>query len=205
MEEKNRAVLLQALSELPQYAPPASLWKSIESEMAFYEREAALRRSVRRLPQYAPPPQVWENIEAEIRRPGLPRIAHRRLLYYRAAAAAALLLGIFGSIWLYQKQQQPQILYTFATETSTTPFIPVALPEDEAAIEEIGAVFTSLQAQYPLPDGARLISELEELNEASQELRITMKKYGFDEHLAQELTRVELQRNQIIQQMAMNL
>jgi hypothetical protein len=67
---------------------------------------------------------------------------------------------------------------------------------------EVGRAFVSYHRQYHDPQGEELIGSLKELDAASQELRKVLQIYGFDEQIAQELTRVELQRNQVVRKMA---
>jgi len=203
MQEKNRSTLLRSIGGLPAHRPPGSLWESIAAEMDFYDRETALRRAARRLPEYAPPPQVWARIQS-----GLSQPAHRftRLQGYRWAAAAALLIAVSAGIWRFAGAgQAPQVQYTYAIEPALTPFVPVAIPEDEAAIEAVGDAFSKQQAIFQYPDGAHLVGELKQLNEAGAELRSVLETYGFDEQLALELTKVEIQRNQVIQKMSWRL
>lgn len=200
MEEKNRDALLRAISELPVHRPPSAIWDGIHAEMDFYERESALRRALRRLPEYAPPPKVWGQIEGALHKPiiRLPRLS----TLARTAAAVILLAGIPAALWFSgAKQESERVQYAYAVEKASVPFIPVALPEDEAAIEEVGEIFSRQHAVFQFPEGARLIGELKELNEAGEELRTVLENYGFDETLSLELTKVELQRNQVIQKM----
>ncbi|MFZ4426713.1 MAG: hypothetical protein ACOYOO_06110 [Saprospiraceae bacterium] len=203
MQEKNRSTLLRSISGLPAHRPPGSLWSGIVAEMDFHDRETALRRSVRRLPEYAPPPQVWARIQSGLVPPA------RRLLPAQAlrwAAAAALLVATSAGIWRFTGGGQAvKVQYTYAAESALTPFVPVAIPEDEAAIESVGDAFSRQQALFQYPDGARLVGELKELNEAGAELRAVLETYGFDEQLALELTKVEIQRNQVIQKMTLRL
>ncbi len=199
MEEKNRDTLLRAIAELPEHRPPSAIWDGINAEMDFYERESALRRALRRLPEYAPPPKVWGQIEGSLHRPilRLPRLSPLS----RAIAATVLIGSIAAVIRFSGKEVAPKVQYTYAVEKAQMPFIPVALPEDEAAIGEVGEIFSRQHAVFQYPEGTRLLGELKELNEAGEELRSVLDAYGFDEQLALELTKVELQRNQVIQKM----
>jgi len=197
MEEKNRDTLLRAISELPVHRPPSANWDGIRAEMDFYERESALRRALRRLPEYAPPPKVWGQIEGALHK---PIIRLPRLSTLSRAAAIILLAGIPAVLWYSgAKHESERVQYAYAVEKASVPFIPVAVPEDEAAIEEVGEIFSRQHAVFQFPEGARLIGELKELNEAGEELRTVLENYGFDETLSLELTKVELQRNQVIQ------
>lgn len=199
MEEKNKDTLLRAISELPVHRPPSAVWDGIHAEMDFHERESALRRALRRLPEYAPPPKVWGQIERSLGRSvlKLPRLSP----WVRAIAAAVLIGGVAALLRFSTSDRASQVQYAYAVETASVPFLPVALPEDEVAIGEVGEIFSRQHAIFQYPEGARLLGELKELNEAGEELREVLDTYGFDEGLALELTKVELQRNQVIQKM----
>lgn len=199
MEEKNKESLLRAISELPVHRPPSAVWDGINAEMDFHERESVLRRALRRLPEYAPPPKVWTQIEGSLSRPvlKLPRLSPLT----RAIAATILIGGFAALLRFLGTDPASKVQYAFAVETAQVPFLPVALPEDEAAIGEVGEFFSRQHAVFQYPEGARLLGELKELNEAGEELRKVLDNYGFDEALALELTKVELQRNQVIQKM----
>ena len=196
MQEKNHPTLQQALRSLPEYQAQPRLWQAIASELEFREKEAALQRALRRLPAYEPPPSVWEGVLVELK----PR--RIRPLYYWTAAAA-LALALFAGTRAYQLIQKPDVRYLAQTEAAvTTPFSTEIPEQDESAILEVGQAFASYHQQYRDPQGEELIGSLKELDAASQELRKVLQTYGFDEQLAQELTRVELQRNQVIRKMA---
>ena len=94
MIERNSSTLKHAIQNLREYAPPENSWNAIESEMAFFEREAALRRAARRLPEYAPPPSVWESISRAWLFP-LLRLPSLRSRCYRWFVAATLLLEVY--------------------------------------------------------------------------------------------------------------
>jgi len=196
MRENNHSTLRQAIQSLPEYQAQPRLWDAISSELAFREKEAALQRALRRLPEYEPPPSVWDAVSRELK----PR--RIRPLYYWSAAAA-LALALFAGARAYQLSQQPQVRYLARTEpTLTVPFSTELPEQDESAMLEVGSAFASYHRQYHDPQGEELIGSLKELDAASQELRKVLQTYGFDERIAQELTRVELQRNQVVRKMA---
>jgi hypothetical protein len=196
MREKNHPTLQQAIQSLPEYQAKPPLWEAISSELAFRENEATLQRALRRLPEYEPPPSVWDAVSRELK----PRRI-RPLHYWTAAAALAL--ALFAGTRAYQLSREPQVQYLAQTEPAvTTPFSTELPEQDESAILEVGQAFASYHRQYRDPQGEELIGSLNELEAASQELRKVLQTYGFDEQIAQELTRVELQRNQVIRKMA---
>ncbi|MBK7474767.1 MAG: hypothetical protein IPI11_01640 [Haliscomenobacter sp.] len=177
------------------------MWNTIESEMAFYEREAALRRAARRLPEYAPPPSVWENISQEIHQPVLRKV-YAKMRPYRWAAAATLLLAVYSAMFLYEQTGKPKIEYLVSAETGHLGTNASMSPQDEEAIEEVQALFVQYHQQYNDPQGHELLAELNELNAACEELRDVIDTYGFDKNLAQELTKAELERSGVVRKMA---
>lgn len=192
--------LHQALHTLPDVIPPADLWDAISAELTFREKEAALHRTIRRLPQYEPPPIVWKEIQTTLTQSRLQRTLHA-LKPYRWAAAAAL-IGVTAGLAYLGNTSQTAVTFLASTEQAPAGYSIEINDQDQDAIREIGAAFTAYHNQYNDPQGEELIQELNELESASKELRQVLRDYGFDDKLAQELTRVELQRDQVIRKMA---
>ncbi|MBP9077273.1 MAG: hypothetical protein KBG02_10475 [Haliscomenobacter sp.] len=201
MIERNSSTLKHAIQNLREYAPPENSWNAIESEMAFFEREAALRRAARRLPEYAPPPSVWESISQEIHQPVLRKV-YARIRPYRWAAAATLLLAVYSAMFLYEQQGKPKVEYLVSAETGSLGPNASLPPQDEEAIQEVQSLFVQYHQQYNDAQGNELLAELNELNAACEELRDVLDKYGFDKDLAQELTKAELERTGVVRKMA---
>lgn len=198
--QQKEAALRQAVQVLPELTPPTPLWDAISAELTFREKEAALHRALRRLPEYEPPPAVWQEVNASLNQSPL-RKTLRFLKPYRWAAAAAV-IGISAGIAYLGNQSQTTITYLTSTEQAPAGYSLEMADQDQDAIHEIGSAFTAYHNQYNDPQGEELIKELNELESASKELRQVLRDYGFDEKLAQELTRVELQRDQVVRKMA---
>ncbi len=201
MIERNHSTLKNAIQNLPGFAPPENLWPAVESELTFYEKEAALRRAARRLPEYAPPPSVWENIHREVHQPKWRKL-YAAVRPYRWAAAATLLFAVYSAMFLYEQQRKPKIEYLTTTEKGSLGTPSILPPQDEGAMDEVQSMFVQYHQQYKDPDGDKLISDLKELNAACEELRNVLDKYGFDQTLAQELTKAELERTGVVRKMA---
>ena len=67
MAEHNRHTLENALQQLPQYDPPASLWSQIEAVLEENGAATGLSDALKQLPAYPPPPQVWQAVEQALR------------------------------------------------------------------------------------------------------------------------------------------
>ncbi|HKK79176.1 MAG TPA: hypothetical protein VJ933_06085 [Phaeodactylibacter sp.] len=63
MAEHNRHTLENALQQLPQHQPPATLWPQIEAVLEADRSAKGLDEALERLPVYQPPPQVWQAVE----------------------------------------------------------------------------------------------------------------------------------------------
>ncbi len=98
-------VLQNALSRLPQYAPPAGLWEALEAAL---DAEQHLSGAVRELPVYTPPETIWANIETKLEQAPKQRRTIRAILSMRVLLAAASLLLLLAAVrWIIRPAALP--------------------------------------------------------------------------------------------------
>ncbi|GJM32555.1 MAG: hypothetical protein DHS20C18_15560 [Saprospiraceae bacterium] len=191
--EKNKKTLTAALKKLPQYTPPETVWQHIDQEITY-------RQNLDQLPQYTPPASVWNAIEADLAR---PRVKTFRFPIRKVIAYAALVCGVaLGWYWL-GLDKAANVEITYSEEQYQAVLLAQDWDEDEAAIEIVVKEFdhkSRLEGDVTNPNSLKV--ELQELNEAKEELEQLMKRYGQDAAMVSEISKIELERTSVIKQMA---
>lgn len=194
--EQNHNTLRSAIQRLSQHEPSQTLWQTIENQL---ESDLVFENTIQALPTYAPPAAVWNQIESDLKKPRTFYLNKRFQVIGMAAIAVGLTIGTY--FWLQQTPEpteKVQIIYAEAeTATNATK---ADWDEDDAEITEIASTY----AQQPtfVTSDKSLLSELEELNQAKEEIKIMLKKYGKDSDLIRTIADIERQRSTIVKRMA---
>ncbi len=210
MKEKNREMLRGALSRLPQYAPPAGLWAGVRRQL-----EPGLAD---RLPSYQPPPEVWNELSAHLqmqqegdgaqvralagKEQQSPR--SRSLRRYRplrwVAVAAGFLLLLTAAYQLLADEAGPTVSYAYQREAA-----PTATARDwEDDESSFTAVLNELEHRNE-PELNTLRMELDELTEASQEVKAMLVAYGDDPQVVRQLAAIERDRSDVYRRIIVRL
>ena len=218
--EKNRKILDEALQQLRSYTPDEKVWESVQSKLA----EVAMGDGLAKLKSIEPPQQIWDAVANELDKqekihqlteftPGdeiwnridatlnAEEAKARRQIIYRwttllAAAGVAIVLAYFLII---PNQQKTNISYSeevIKTENSGH------WQEDDT---EISNLLTALCAANPVacnqPDFKAKQEELDYLNEKKSEILERLNAYDQNKDLQILLTKIELEKNEIVKQM----
>lgn len=202
MKEVNRTNLQRAIQELPTYEPPEGIWQHISGELDREASERPLREAIGQLRTYQPPGFVWEGIEKSLSEP-VPAPGKIRPLYPRIAAAAAAVLLILAAVRFWPEQtDRPQVVYTVEETSTPAPMLVADWDADEDLISDLIDRFDSSPKAAHSAGYESLKEELEELNEAKEELEMIMQKYGQDAGTVEQLKEIELERTDVIKEMA---
>lgn len=92
--EQNRENLQQAISQLPEYQPPAGVWDNIAEQLDF---DQTLEKPLQELPVYTPPAEIWDSLAARMEQATelAPR-AGIRPAYKWLVALLLMALGLWG-------------------------------------------------------------------------------------------------------------
>lgn len=203
MQELNREILQEAISKLPKYEAPPSIWSNIEEALIAEEQDQQITATIPQLPSYKAPASIWENIESTLDK--APVSGNRPTLFIRLGrlAVAASFLGF--AIWIGWQQFAPSqedyaIVYT---EEEVSDFnYELNLEEDEAAFSTMLTHFkTSIVAQQH-EEYNTLLAEYEELNDAKKELTEMIDNYGKDPNIISQISDLEHERTKVIKKMA---
>ena len=197
--DKNKHILGEAIRNLPQYQPPADLWRKIECGLEEDRQDGQWRRRIKELPQYEAPALIWEQIAEEL--PGeQKKVAHRKIirLWPRLAAVAAVLVLLLAGAW-WQFGQTEKVQLAFSQEMTSEAQLIEDWDQDEAEIESVMQLAANSPMENPL-DFERLKQDLEELNAAKAELLQLMEAYGKDPKVMREIGEIERQRSAVIKQ-----
>ncbi|MBU6341792.1 MAG: hypothetical protein KGS48_09885 [Bacteroidetes bacterium] len=194
MEEQNRQQLQDALSQLPQYEPPAHIWNELENALETRER-------LTQLPDYQAPDAVWTNIETRLPRI-TPKSGATRRLRFLQLAVAALWIGVIGitAWWMFEIPDQDQTIAQTQEIADPNLFETVQAPED-SAFAIVDKLCENRISACETPAFSALKSELEELSDAKERLRSALGNFNDDPALTEQLVRIELERSAILKQM----
>jgi hypothetical protein len=200
MQEKNKHILQEAIQKLPLYEPEALVWLAIDAELDVFEKENDLQNAINELPVYSPSPSLWENIEGEL---DTDFIKAGRLVWLKriSSVAAAIAFLIIGNLMLKQNSDQEKIIFFYSQETVDTDIIKQDWDEDDDAFKMVLAFCETKNIVCEMPEFIVLKSELEELNEAREELKKALDSYGTDAGLVAQLTRIEHDRSDVLKKM----
>ncbi|HZK08975.1 MAG TPA: hypothetical protein VFC92_12365 [Bacteroidales bacterium] len=218
--EKNRKILDEALQQLRSYTPDEKVWEAVQSQLA----EATIAEGLSKLKSIVPPQKVWNAIANELDKhekigqlkeftPGdeiwnridatlnVEEAKSRKLIIFRwttllAAAGVAIIMAYF---LLFPNQQKSNISYS---EEVIKIEKPGHWQEDDA---EISNLLNALCAANPIacsqPDFKEKQEELDYLNEKKSEILERLNVYDQNKDLQILLTKIELEKNEIVKQM----
>ena len=194
MQEFNKRTLEAALAKLRVHLPDEDVWDNIEETL---ELDDAIENKIPRLHQYSPPELVWDNIEEQLEKESKPV----RLRWLRPALAAASVALVFFIFTLvnntaltankiteeYSVEQFPR--QTFQRKNYNNGYA-------SAAIEAL------VKAQkISKDDNSKILSELKELEIASQRINKAMGLYDTDNDLKQKLNSIEEERSDLMDEL----
>lgn len=191
--------LHQAVAGLPEHAPSPHNWKNIEAILNADASEAALQQALAELPQYTPPGKVWEGVSENINRPAQ---RFRLTALARMAAAIALLLGLWWA-WPAPSGSEPMSeTYAYAQERITGAFTPEADWEEDHQLMQIAVqAFRKDPVAQQLPEYEVLLDEWAALKAAQEEVAAMMERYGKDNQLVRQMSKIERERTGLIREM----
>lgn len=197
--EKNKDNLKRALDNLPSYEPDLNSWVSITEGLNAAKSADVLSESLLDLPEYTPVNDLWDKIEQELPTPKSALLVSQRR-YLAAAASIALLLGAF--FWLNDSYFTADVNVEYAEEIVEDTLLERPWEQEEDPFQQILAMCEMQSFACTQPVFQSLKSELDELTAARDELREAIGAYGTDADLLSELKDIEMQRTDIIKQLA---
>jgi hypothetical protein len=200
MQEKNKHILQKAIQELPQYEPEALVWLAIDGELEVIEKEDNLQNAINELPTYNPSDSLWENIDAELEA-DIKKAGRVVWLKRISSVAAVIVFLIVGNFIFNQNNSQENITISYSQEVVEDDFLKQDWDEDDDAFEMVMAYCKTENIVCELPEFIVLKTELEDLNNAREELKNALDHYGTDAELIAQLTRIEHDRSDVLKQM----
>ena len=110
--EQNRENLQQAISQLPEYQPPAGLWDAIAGELDF---DQTLEKPLQELPVYTPPADIWDSLAARMEQ--APELAPEKGIRPAYKWLVGLMLLALG-VWVFFPVEPPAIPASLPTTTA---------------------------------------------------------------------------------------
>lgn len=203
MMEKNKDILQKAIRNLPIYDPPADIWNTVDRELDAHEQ---LQSAVEKLPIYNPPPQVWNAIASDLQETAKEdgqSAKVRTMPTYRWLAIAATIALLLTAGWFYMNNsEQASIEIVTSEEIHNPELLEADWEEDEKAIQEVAQLFVQSDIAKTEDNYQDLLQEFEELETAREEVQNIMKQYGKDPGLVRQIAEIEIDRTEIVKQMA---
>lgn len=219
--EKNRNILIDALSKLPVYQPEEIVWEGVEVHLESkfsstklpllseieppesiwdnIDKKLSKREKISALTEYNPPEKVWENIDKDL---SLKNANHlKRQIFqwakWSSAVAAIFTLGFF--IFNISNSSKTNLNYSEEwleiTELQNW-------NDDEISVEY---ALTLICEENPLacksPEFKEMDNELTFLNQSKQAIIEQLNKYDTNTELELMLTEIELERSSLIKEM----
>lgn len=202
-QEEEDMKLHRAVKSLPQYSPSDDVWLDIMNFLDKEEREQTkLIDAVVKLPQYEAPAMLWDVIETQ-----LPKHEAKVVSIFSIArmAMAAAVIGFAATLtlfWYASENQKDSISYSYSTEQiennaglSANTSIEA---EDEQTFAQVAQICEQQSFICEQPVVKQLRSELEELNDARNQLKEALGAYGSDEDIQQQLLAIEQERTDVL-------
>jgi hypothetical protein len=181
------------LKSLPQHEPPESVWAHIEAHLPLVA-----------LPQHEPPDAIWDMIEEQLA--AKPEVVVRRLPFFkvhtfRIAVAAAVTVLIVALAGIFTMKKYNQTTEIVSQEVLDDRLNVKNLGPDDKAFAAIEEICKSALPQCETPKFKTLKQELDDLNVAKEQLTNAIGNYNSDADLVVQLTEIENQRSEIVNQM----
>lgn len=189
--EKNRKILLEALQKLPEYPPDNKLWERMETSLESVSFNSAFHR----LSQIEPPEIIWKHIDEELINREY-RAKLKSLVKWSLVAAAVLVLGyfIFTAVNTYNNS------ISYSEELQTTRYF-LQWQDDDAVVDQTLALICVEKPEVcQSSEFKKMERELEFLYQSKQTIVKQMSQYATNCDLELLLTKIELERTDIINQ-----
>ncbi|OQX76041.1 MAG: hypothetical protein B6D64_10565 [Bacteroidetes bacterium 4484_276] len=187
----HQEVLTDSLSKLKSFDPPNNTWGSITNELSKKEKLSQLRK-------FAPGAINWEKIEDGL------NIADRKsfktkIIRFATLATAAAALIIFTYFILFPVSNKTNISYS--AELMVIEDTNQWQDDDDEIMDVLDELCASNPIACSAPDYRAKEKELTYLNERKTEILNRMNVYDENVHLQVILTRLELEKTEIVKQM----
>lgn len=190
MSEKNQNIKL----DKNRFSAPETVWQKLENSL---NEANKLKAGLNNLPVYNAPETVWTKIESDLteKRPG----KLIKLGAYRIAAAILVLLG--AGVWIYFSLAEEAELISYSTE-----FVSVELQindwdEEESAFLMLDQI--CIEKPFLCEDaGFQLLRRsLDDLTKGKIALKNSLGEINTDPDLIAQLTKIEMERTNILKEM----
>ena len=218
--EKNRDILIDALSKLPVYQPEVNIWESVEvhldnkytsnllllSEIEAPEsiwnnidKKLSRREKISSLTDYNPPAEVWDSIDKNL---SFKKVNHLRRqivqwVNWSSAAAAIFTLGIF----IFNSVNTNSNDFSYSKESLELRDVQNWNDDDLTVEYALEIICKENPVACNSPQFKEMDKELTFLNQSKQAIIEQLNKYDTNTELEIILTEIELERSNLIKEM----
>lgn len=190
--------LHEAIDSTVGYIPPDSIWGNIESGLEKIESESILKDGIKQLEGYNPPDTVWDNIEKEL--PSKDGHVVKMSFWKKAMAVAAVGLLFWMSMPYFSNTEGVEMI-AYSQETIELGVEKMNWDEDEADFAMVSELCETGNIACLLPEFKALKAEMDDLNAAKNMLKAEISDFETDDDLLAKLTRIEIERGDVLKQM----
>lgn len=217
--EKNHHILEEALRQLKSYSPEVKVWDSLDQKLS----ETVLRKSLSKLKTIDPPDMIWESIVVELSGKEKLDQLHNfeppeniwanieakldgrsnkktniRLLKWKVWTAAAIVISVFTYFLIRPVPHDTTIIYSQEIIESEN-FD--AWSDDHDIVQALNQLCAAHPMACASPGFKAREKELNDLDVQKKEILNRMSAFGNNKNLQLMLTKIELEKNEIIRQM----
>ncbi len=190
--------LHEAISDSLDFIPPSTIWDGIELNLDQDQKDVVLKDAIAQLGTYIPSDQIWDNIEKEIAPKRTPIIQMSLVKKIMAVAAIGLL---FWMVVPYFSDTDGMEEITYSEETIDMSDQNMSWEEDEEDFAMVAEWCKSGNIACQLPEFKALKAEMDGLDQAKQRLKKEISDYETDRQLIAKLTKIEIERGNVLKQM----
>ncbi len=177
--------------KLPEYDPSDEVWQHIEAKL----NDDVLQKAIGQLPQYEPKEELWNQIEEQLK----PKTKIIKFTAWQWVAVAASVAVLIGAFFIYLPDNQP-ISYSEEQIDKNLQLNPH--DDSNKQYEQIVAYCKEQTYVCENPEFKSMKTELDELQNASYQLKDAMGTYNTDPELMTQFTEIEQQKTELLRKMA---
>ena len=231
LTEKNRIILKHALRDLKGYTPPDHIWSEIETDLTQSELDEPLHDALDESSGFYPPNEIWDNIEVTLEQKEADEILQKgiaqlkpfnppddiwnnieqaldpasgkviRMSWMKKMMAVAAIGLLFWMALPHFMSADSAETVTYSEEIMAANNDKLNWDEDESDFGMIAEWCKSGNIVCQLPEFKALKAEMDELNQAKNMLKSEISKFETDDYLLAKLTRIEIERGDVLKQM----
>jgi len=219
--EKNRDILIDALSKLPVYQPDENIWEAVEVHLESknassnlpllseieppesiwnnIDKKLSRKAKISSLTEYSPPEKIWVSIDKDL---SIKKVNHLKRQIVKWAKWSSAIAAIFTlGIFIFNTANTKKNDFSYSKESLELTEIQ-NWSDDELSVEyALDLICKENPIACNSPQFKEMDKELRFLNQSKQAIIEQLNKYDTNTELELLLTEIELERSSLIKEM----